>query len=66
MPVSSSRSRSLFDPAIPDQVAALRFAVGLPQKVCEEALARCQGDMAKAERLLRANRPYPVTMAVMA
>ncbi len=57
MPVSSPLSRTNDVPKMSDQVAALRFAVGLPQKICEDALARCGGDTAKAERLLRSVQP---------
>ena len=41
-------------PKVADPVAALRFAVGLPQPVCEDALRRCRGDVIKAEAMLRA------------
>lgn len=59
MPVSPAFPRSI-PPMMSDQVAALRFAVGLPQQVCEDALARCHGDTAKAEQLLRsASRVAP-------
>ncbi len=56
MHADSPRTVRRFKSPIPDQVAALRFAVGLPQPVCEEALARCHGDTVSAERLLRASQ----------
>lgn len=67
MPVSSPLPLPLSTllPAMSDQIAALRFAVGLPQQVCEEALARCQGDTIKAEQLLRVQRSRLVTVPAL-